>query len=937
MALKNIIITGSIGTYPTLSYGQKTYISSTDQQSFPIEQATGSNGGSLPNLGGQTSSVDLFTPIVQKWSGFNNTPVGLVAYTHSIQDEFINGEFSGSAYVVTDGTLNDPQCDQFLKINTTQTPYRIFYYQAQTNQIPLDSFLDGNTSPNSGEMYFYDPGYFSGTTVNTDYFLKINKYDTTGADNTLSLQELTIIRAVYSDIGIVDIYPFTINEYPTYYLYKIAVPPFGPPFWSLADFNVLNYAFSASANTSFPLSIPAGTGGFIPFPGFASVTNYNLSYDILGGFNPLTGVYSSPNTSNIPLAITASFIASNPVGAGSLNLSLTLFDTSPNQYPSILISNFTILTGAAQSFTLTAESQIREGAQYVATFGNFSSTGPASISNFQLKFNNLIDAFHPYNAPKIATTPTVLEPYLTSNFYYSDCNALFGNQDGLEYDVDYMSVNYDNGSVIPSNQQQILNNTAERAPVKPYNYSANAQVLPRYNGVRVTQQNPNVWTLGDVAPDKSPSVKVSITYFAYFDKVVNTSAILKDKAGFSIKYLIDEKGNIYNPSTDDATYYNLIDSFEPGKKAYATLLSNQNIIYNNTQSILLSGQYYSPILYSLSSSIAQGWTSQIDFVNQDGSSGSGVTNFNSTVNWVNELNVYNVGAGTKYGLDTFGGNSGFKNAGDWRFNTTVSSISNTINNFLFSSTGQSPVTVQIYGNLYNGNSNGFQVYVEIHKNGVRVNPFNIHTAEPDSTGYYAASYTFTPQLNDYITFYITKATGLSDYSNIIYPPTVIITTSNLIIPTVTAPFWTTGSNNSTSITSSANLAFAYQQYVQKPIPQSNIGNTEVFQIKVGDEFRFEYQEGPSSVFRVTNAILSGSSPARVYVTFDKPIPSVPSLNIDHFTIRRPVKSLGAGVILDSPFVSNVSGGFLFPEFPSDGILKNLSSIVNNLSEKNIIQ
>ena len=29
MALKNIIITGSIGTYPTLSYGQKEYISST--------------------------------------------------------------------------------------------------------------------------------------------------------------------------------------------------------------------------------------------------------------------------------------------------------------------------------------------------------------------------------------------------------------------------------------------------------------------------------------------------------------------------------------------------------------------------------------------------------------------------------------------------------------------------------------------------------------------------------------------------------------------------------------------------------------------------------------------------------------------------------------------------------------------------------------------
>ena len=50
MALKDITITGSIGSYPTLSYGQKTYVSSTDEESFPIEHFTGSSGGSTPNL-----------------------------------------------------------------------------------------------------------------------------------------------------------------------------------------------------------------------------------------------------------------------------------------------------------------------------------------------------------------------------------------------------------------------------------------------------------------------------------------------------------------------------------------------------------------------------------------------------------------------------------------------------------------------------------------------------------------------------------------------------------------------------------------------------------------------------------------------------------------------------------------------------------------------
>ena len=50
MALKNIIITSSIGSVATQSYGQKTYIASTDDQSFPLEHITGSNAGVWPSF-----------------------------------------------------------------------------------------------------------------------------------------------------------------------------------------------------------------------------------------------------------------------------------------------------------------------------------------------------------------------------------------------------------------------------------------------------------------------------------------------------------------------------------------------------------------------------------------------------------------------------------------------------------------------------------------------------------------------------------------------------------------------------------------------------------------------------------------------------------------------------------------------------------------------
>ena len=153
MSLKDITITGSIGSYPTLSYGQKEYVSSTDQQSFPIEQITGSNGGSIPDFNGQYSTTDLYVNITQSWSGNNDTPVGLVPYVHNTQDEFINGEYSGSVLEVANQSLIDADCVQFLTVNTVEIDYKPYFYKSTTTS--LGAFLDLNTSPNDGEVYIF--------------------------------------------------------------------------------------------------------------------------------------------------------------------------------------------------------------------------------------------------------------------------------------------------------------------------------------------------------------------------------------------------------------------------------------------------------------------------------------------------------------------------------------------------------------------------------------------------------------------------------------------------------------------------------------------------------------------------------------------------------------------------------------------------------------
>ena len=71
---------------------------------------TGSSGGSVPNLGGQTQSLGPgfnIVPITQSWSGSNTSLSGSIPYIDSYQTEFFNGEFSGSNLVVTTGKLND--------------------------------------------------------------------------------------------------------------------------------------------------------------------------------------------------------------------------------------------------------------------------------------------------------------------------------------------------------------------------------------------------------------------------------------------------------------------------------------------------------------------------------------------------------------------------------------------------------------------------------------------------------------------------------------------------------------------------------------------------------------------------------------------------------------------------------------------------------------
>lgn len=188
MSLKDITITGSIGSIASQSYGQRTYISSTDEQSFPIEQITGSQAGAWPDFTPDVNyTVGLVVNVTQSWLASNVTTLGIIPYDHNTMEEFIDGEFSGSNYTVTDGNLNDAQCEQYLYVSNTPISTVKF-----TNS-DCDVLIN-NVSQNDYSISYRKVTYDNGITIPTNLqqiingtaeFAEINDYLFSSNSSTL--------------------------------------------------------------------------------------------------------------------------------------------------------------------------------------------------------------------------------------------------------------------------------------------------------------------------------------------------------------------------------------------------------------------------------------------------------------------------------------------------------------------------------------------------------------------------------------------------------------------------------------------------------------------------------------------------------------------------------------------------------------------------------
>ena len=217
-----------------------------------------------------------------------------------------------------------------------------------------------------------------------------------------------------------------------------------------------------------------------------------------------------------------------------------------------------------------------------------------------------------YNNYRVPTD----ELSIISNFYGNgvlpfnlalDCQPLLNNYSQQRSNSFIMDVDYNDqsGPIIPVNQEQILDNTAVKADVPDSNYTQLSNINPRYNGVKSTSQELNIWSIGDEGTyGKNPTLELRDAFFGYFNDLDDPYPNINGLTRVNLNYLIDEQGNALPPSLSDQlsidTFRAVFPNTTLGKFAIRSG-DNQYTPLSTPAPIERITQYVTPICYSQNS------------------------------------------------------------------------------------------------------------------------------------------------------------------------------------------------------------------------------------------------------------------------------------------------------------------------------------------------
>jgi hypothetical protein len=559
--------------------------------------------------------------------------------------------------------------------------------------------------------------------------VKISKQNVTGDDISSNVSELLRFTLNYSDIDPITFEILSKVEYSTYYQLQVKFQGYGNINTLAASNNnyTRDYTLSAEFNASQTSSILI----------YDNVTTGNS----LGYYNSSNGEYTLGYTPNTTLYATASALIYSTAGSPDAQL-IFAKQLAPSTYQTILSTSPTLVPPASFiNFELSGSFTPINGETYI-TYVTDSTTSDltSSLANFYI--NQLESA----NTGTSGSGNDVIL-YIAGD---NNENPLYGNAENVVENPHYSKVDYIEYILPEKDFEIILSGLGTKSNVSQYNYELLRSTYPRYVGSRTISPgfNLDTYPVGALPLDTyggglglKPNVERTTPYFLYFTKFISNNPLYKMTTSLQLKYMIDENGEVYNLSTNDDTYYNLIDGFETDKRVYLNLATGNSSFFSTPKTILLSGLVYKPILYSLSSSAGGTaiFTNKLEFTNAKGTVLPSAPDFafsksnkaGGSDNWKNSMQIGIAGV-----------TSVQTNYGPAQFLTS----SQAINPFYFGTGSTADYPYQPYLSGYDSQS------------GWIPNPFGIPTVPP-SPGYDHISYprykfNVQPQTSVNIDFYM---------------------------------------------------------------------------------------------------------------------------------------------------------------------------------------
>jgi hypothetical protein len=878
----------------------------------------GANGGT----GGSFERFNSITNISQSWYETIPTLSGSVITLHDSQEEFYDGEFSGSVLTVTTQSLHTPyplnnQSFGYTPVRYSNAGYNISNFllpsqiAAGIQPFAESRFLSPQTTPSPGQILLLTPyGYMDWTGDNSilsSPYVKIHKFDNNNIDNSIALGQLTQLLIQYTTpITYYTLNVLSISEYSTYYLYEVNT--LGS---NTQDNYILDYNVSSSTTSSLTL---AG-------PNLQTLVNFSeTTGNINNYFNTSSGNYTSSITNNVALYVSASALFEGSSGGGA---NFIIKVTNVNGTITNLATTSSAITPANPSMSLAAT--------YYAMPGDSLKLQVQRTGGTPIFLTGSINVTQSSAPSAEENDSIIIEPYITNpNYYNSDDNPTINNINNDRLSTVYQDVDYSTGITTPTNFGLLISGSALKAAVQDSNYSSKRVTLPRYEGSRSTSQKLNTWSSGDEGTyGKLPTVESLKTAVAYCEGISGWTPERMNSSALQIKYLIKSDGTVVIPNTTPNSLSDNKGTFETGENVEIQFQGIGGQI-TPLRKIIRGGTRIEPILYNQSGSYPGNWLDEITLTDKNIPGGiisdfqavlSPTTFFQGAIQVWGEANFGNI--------ISSGSASNIIGGSTKRLKITSGMITEGIS-----------LTLKAELKMTNNNHWGSGAYVQ----------FKNFTSGATAGWAYIplAANAQSKPLNSTIFLNYNELVVGDEWgievsvgeNNMYYESTSRWTISQSPSPNATIPttgLWLSGSGlewDNVLYTTSSLLrnSLTTNNVYQENIPGSGFNQIQLpWSLEIGDEFRFEGRE--DRVLMVKDIHISSST---LLVELNQPIFPSGSMNLDHFLIRRYVDDATTTIIEGFKPDGSSAPYIVKPQYVVPELDRDIDSFILDLTQKGLL-